>query len=59
MPLTASGRSLAAAASGAVLGAAAGIAALTPLPAPFVLAGFAVGVCFVARFERHAGVPPD
>lgn len=47
---------LAAAASGAVIATAIGVAAVTPLPASFVLAAFALGACFVKRVERHAFV---
>jgi hypothetical protein len=47
---------LAAAASGAVIGTATGLAAVTPMPASFVLALFAVAACFVPRIERHAFV---
>ena len=47
---------LAAAASAAVIATATGVAAISPLPASFVLASFALGACFVKRVERHAFV---
>jgi hypothetical protein len=45
---------LAAAASGGVIASAGGIAAVTGLPAPFVLAAIAAAACLDRRFERHA-----